>query len=195
MVPFGGFIEPWIASLSKNVREEHRRRRSVALRAAEVRTGLSREDLEEQIASDPDLLPLAIRVLFAAGQGGDDSFRQLLGAALGDAVSGGGGAEEALLIVGPLESLRPTLLRILELLATKPPGPPGFEGAEDPQGFWLRDHVRQRLGISEEALGLCLSELASRGTIAVGQTYAGDDCELTALGRTILDVMGSLKST
>ena len=82
-LPFGGALEPLVRRMSVAVRHEHARRHSIAMKAAERRSGMSREDLEERIASDPDLVPIAVRVLHAAGSTGDEKLLKLLGAALG----------------------------------------------------------------------------------------------------------------
>lgn len=49
--------------LTRAVIAEHKRNRSRALRAAELMSGLSREELAETIAENPRLVPLLTRVL------------------------------------------------------------------------------------------------------------------------------------
>ena len=187
LVPFGGILGPFVRRMSRAVREEHARRQSVALRSAERRSGLSREDLEEHIASDPDLMPLAVRVLYAAGSTGDEKLLKLLGAALGDAASGAD--EEAALVVGVLSALTPSHLKVMETLSGEPPPPDEPEGSV---GRWWLATVRSESGLSAHVVNLCVSELESRGVVRTGETYRGDDCSLTPLGSTMLEVLRDL---
>lgn len=46
LVPFSGVLQPFARRMTRAVRAEHARRHSIALRAAERRSGLIREGLE-----------------------------------------------------------------------------------------------------------------------------------------------------
>lgn len=187
-LPFGGVLEPWVRGMSRAVRDEHARRHSLAMRAAERRSGLSREDLGERIASDPDLVPLAARVLYAAGSTGDEKLLNLLGGALGDAANGAN--EDGALIVGVLSSLRPSHLLVIETLSGEAPPAINVEGTVS---HWRVGEVRSESGLSEAVVSLCVSELVGRGVVETGKTWDGDDCTLTPLGRTMLEVMKGLE--
>lgn len=69
--------------LADAVRLEWQRNTSRALRAAEKAAGLSREDLEELLASHPKTIPLLVQVLYAAGTNGHDRTLRAMGAGLG----------------------------------------------------------------------------------------------------------------
>ena len=70
--------------------------------------------------------------------------------------------------------------------------PPPAEDVEGSRGHWWLATVRSDSGLSGHAVSLCVSELASRGVVRTGETYGGDNCELTPLGVTMLEVLAEL---
>lgn len=65
--------------------DEHERRVSKALAAAESLTGLTREAIADWVTDTPEAVPLLVRVLQAAGNNGNDRTLEMLGEALGRA--------------------------------------------------------------------------------------------------------------
>lgn len=84
-----GAILPGTGALTKRateaVQREWRRNHSVALRAAERVSGMSREELDDTLLSSRTALPLYTYVLWAAGQNGHDQTLRAMGAVLGTA--------------------------------------------------------------------------------------------------------------
>ena len=79
---FGAFTKV----LARGLRQEWTRKGSVALRAAEKASGLTREEMGEAIAEDPRLLPLVTLLLYVAGMNGHDRTLAAMGTVLGDAL-------------------------------------------------------------------------------------------------------------
>lgn len=92
--------------LTRAVVAEQKRNRSRALRAAELMSGLSREDLAETIADNPRLVPLLTRVLYVSAMTGQDEVLAALGAALGAAASDEQRIDEAESMLARVEELR-----------------------------------------------------------------------------------------
>lgn len=189
----GPFLGPVAERLSGSLRREHARNVSVALRAAERTSGLSREDLGEAIDQDPDLVPLVTRVLYAAGMTGSDEVLKLMGAALGDAINDRIRIDESEMVLAALTNLRAHHLRVLELLAESPPPPP-ITDTQGGIGRWWSRLIQERLDFSEEVVILCVAGLTSGGMLRTVATYGGDAYELTDLGRALLEVLETLRA-
>ena len=116
-IPITGNILAALAKrVSKKIREEWTRNSSKALRAAELASGLSREDLADRISEDPCLVPLVTRVIYAAGMTGQDTILRALGTALGDAVRDSEKIDEAELLLVGISNLRAHHITILEIM-------------------------------------------------------------------------------
>ena len=99
---------------------ERQRRISVALQTAEALTGLAREDLDEQIAGRPELVPLVVRVLQAAGNTGNDRTLQALGAAVGRAVNDPPSRPHQEMLVMALDGLTDEHIAVLAVCTSDP---------------------------------------------------------------------------
>jgi hypothetical protein len=182
VVPGAG---PVVKRLAGKIREEVRRNRSTALRAAEAASGLSREDLAETIAADPRLVPLATRLLYAAGMSGHDRTLHAMGTAFGDAVRDRNGLEECELILTSLDGLTDTHASVLRLMTQEPPMIGGRPG------HWTVHLVVERSDLSARVATLCLAGLVTRGLVGTSSSFLGgnDLYDLTELGRLLLDVL------
>ena len=156
------------------LRHEWQRNTSRALKAAVVISGLSREDLEELLEKDPALTPLYLRVLWAAGMNGHDETLRAMGATLGEAVRAHDGddyesiadADQALI---GMSRLTPRHFRILRFICSKPRP----MADRDPSG-WQTGYLAEELGMTEERMAWCLTDLAATGlTISEGR-YGGE---------------------
>lgn len=77
-----GAVDPLVQLLVKPLSEEIQRRRSIALRAAEDLSGLSREELADRIEAVPEGVDRLVRVLYAAGMTGYDDALKMMGQSL-----------------------------------------------------------------------------------------------------------------
>jgi hypothetical protein len=166
------------------IREEHERRVSLALRAAERIAGLTREELGDAIGEDPELVPLVTRILYAAGMNGYDRTLEAMGRALGDAVRDRDRIDEVDLILTALADLTAAHVSVLQALARF-----STENADAPHHLY----VREESVLSSRVVELCLAGLVSRGLVD-GTTGldAVTEYEISELGRTLLAVLAEL---
>lgn len=185
----------WLAG---RLREEWQRCASVALRVAEARTGMKREDLEEIVSENPVLLPLYVRILWAAGMNGHDETLRAMGAVFAEAVkarvqSDEDRLEEADLALGALASLGPRHFRVLRALAEEPEDPqadPAFTRPVAPPR-----KVAERAGLAEESASQCLLNLAGTGLITEwpGLVLGGTVYQMSDLGWAVLEAAAAVR--
>lgn len=171
-------------ALVRKVRQEHQRRRSIALRAAEDASGLTREEIAEAIAKEPRLVPLVTRVLYAAGMNGHDATLKAMGAALGQAVGRPDAIDEAELILTALADLTDNHARTLLLLSKDPPELSGTARV------WTVELLERKSDLAPRATSLCLAALVARGLAAVTTGFGGGNVYgITMLGWDVLAVL------
>lgn len=180
--------------MARRVLQEWRRNGSVALGAAERTSGLTREEIGEAITEDPRLLPLATRLLYAAGMNGHDRTLAAMGAAFGDAVRSREALDECELILTSLADLTDFHTRVLLKLTEVAPNsaPPDANLPDDQQREtrqWTARFLREAMApMAERVTTLCVAGLVARGLMRTTDTYLGG-YELTELGRVLLDVL------
>jgi hypothetical protein len=184
-------VGPVTRRLAVKVREEALRNRSTAIRAAEEASGLSREDLAEAIAADPRLVPLATRLLYAAGMNGYDRTLRGMGRAFGEAVRNRDSLEECELILTSLDGLTDTHARVLLLMTQELPLAGGRPG------HWTVALVVERSDLSSRVATLCLAGLVTRGLVGTSSSFLGGGTlyDLTELARLLLDVLEQFSDT
>jgi predicted transcriptional regulator len=183
----GPLLTPFGKLASKNVREEWERNHSKALRAAERISGMSREELADNISEDPRLIPLAIRVLYAAGMTGQDVILRALGTALGEAVIDREKIDEAEMLLIGLADLRKQHIAILEIMSAEVPG----STPENPH-YWHSQLLAETSGFTRDLVNVYLSGLVRSGLIRQVDNAYGICYEITQLGRTALEVLNEL---
>jgi hypothetical protein len=146
---------------------------------------MKREDIEEAIRTDPRLIPLMTRLLFAAGMNGHDRSLAAMGTAFGDAVRDRDSVDECELMLSSLTDL--TDLHADVLLAAA--GDPGLAGGK-PKIGWRLDEMQERAGLSGRIAGLCVSTLVARGLVRVETDFFGSSAYIvTELGSVLLEVL------
>jgi DNA-binding HxlR family transcriptional regulator len=167
--------------LAAKIRKWYERRVSTALRAAERVSGMTRKQLGEAIAEDPQLVPLVTRVLYAAGMNGHDQTLAAMGSALGGAVRDRDRIDEMELILTALADLGPAHVRLLQALTVP--------------GAWVSPVSVPETDLPPRVRDLCLATLISRGLVAnsSGPGYRVR-YDATELGRTLLDVLAELET-
>ncbi len=165
-----------IVTLSRLAMDEHARRVSLALAAAESMTGLTREELTEWIASTPEVVPLAVRVLQAAGQSGNDRTLAILGECLGRCHDRPTNRPREELIVMAIEGLTEEHLTVLAACATG--RKPTAEIAADLSGT-----------IDATVVAMALMNMLSRGLFdnPFGGYGGGEYWGLSSLGAAVVD--------
>lgn len=179
LVPGGSLVSGPIARLAKAARQEHGRRRSVAIAAAVDMSGLgSPEDLAEAIAEDPDLIPLLTRVLYAAGMNGYDEVLETLGAAVGSAVADRSRVDEVSMILTALENLTRLHIQVL--------GAATYRARQVPDTFGMAELMDHAEDMSEDHVKIALAGLVAIGLIETVSLYGGFGWRVTPLGRRVL---------
>lgn len=188
-IPFvGPLMAPFAKLGAQRISREWARKNSVALRAAERSSGMTREDLADKLSEDPRLIPLVTRVLFAAGMTGKDTILRALGTALGDAVRDPDNIDEAELLLISMTNLRTQHLVILEILSEDPPQP------DDPRNrtYWHRELIAAKSDYRRDLVDLCVSGLVGSGLISQLDDTYGVCYQITELGQTALAVVDQL---
>jgi len=178
---------PALQLLAQKIRQERERSASTALTRAEQITGLTREELADEIARDPRLVPLAARLLHAAGMNGHDRTLQAMGAALGAAVNRRESLDECELILTALGDLTDSHAAVLAVMAQEVPGEPDAER----RSRWSREELTEACGLGDRVVTICAAALVARGLARMPGAIlgGGDHYQLTELGRLVLDVL------
>jgi hypothetical protein len=182
-IPGAGVPAKWA---TRKLREERERRVSTALHAVEMRTNRSREDIGAAITNDPALVPLAIRLLYAAGMNGHDRALSAMGTAFGDAMSDRTFIEECDLILSVLADLTESHARVLRLLSQAVPG------RDNRYWSWSADELAEHSGLSRRAAILCSAALVARGLARTPSGIVGGSgtvYAITELGGVVLEVL------
>jgi hypothetical protein len=181
MIPVIGPIAGLLTKRSvAKIREEHARRVSIALQAAERLSGMTRQELGDAIADDPRLVPLVTRVLYAAGMNGHNRTLAAMGAALGDVVRERERLDGAELILTALADLSDAHIHVLVMHTSmcyrrSPPD-------DEPSAL----HIRELSGLPSPVVGLCLAGLIGRGLVeATTGLDAQTEYDISELGRTL----------
>jgi hypothetical protein len=197
-LPGGAFLSILFDRSTRAVRREWERNLSTALRVAEARSGLSREDLQERLEESPQLVPLYVRVLYAAGMTGHDRTLKLLGGFLGEAFADTSQVDDVSLILSSVESLTEHHIKALEIIAS--PLSSSEIGAASKATKWSTGLVAQVSGMRPSLAhaacrGLLNAGLASDdagGTTLGNLLQGGTVLEPTDLGRTVLEVLNAV---
>lgn len=195
-----GLASDPVARLSVRARAEFARTRSVAIRAAEDLTGMSREELGETITAQPQLVPIAARVLFQAGMTGQDEVLEALGAVLGDAVAHPDRADEAELLLLGVEAIRRHHIALLRVMAGAPRwrsnDPEPYADMQPPEVTalgkterWNIEALAEVVAVSEDQAALAATGLANAGFARALSVYGGTGYQITDLGRKLLEVL------
>ena len=161
------------------VAEERGRRASVALKAAERISGLTREQLDDLIADDPRTISLTIRLLQAAGNSGEESVLIMIGALAGAGYKEPDTAQRQETLLLAIEGLTAGHVNMLAVLEREQTGP--AMRFEPPQiAAWLAE--------SEDVVRMLGMGLLSRGLIETpfGGFGGGTVYELSELGREVI---------
>lgn len=171
VVPFGQSTGSRLFSL---VRQEWRRNASISIKSAVRASGMKREDLEEFVATSPELVPLYVQLLMASGTNGHDETLRAMGAVFGkaaDAVRQGqpeglADAARALRAMADLDVQHFVALRAVLQHAQQ------FNVQPGTGGLTPKD-AADRTGMSSGTAEQCFHNLASAGLIYVNNTWMG----------------------
>lgn len=171
------------------VAREHEQRASKALRVAENASGMSREELADLLDGQPELVPLYLQVLYAAGMNGHEQVLRAMGAAMGLAAaaarSGDGDSfDDIELALRAMKDFTPRQFQVLQAIV-KSGGAKGDDGEDDllPTGA---PGISASLGISVERAEACLISLSGLGLVTVVQTWGGNSYPIAPLGRAVV---------
>lgn len=182
LMPFGATVGKRMAGA---VRREWARLTSQALAAAEDSSGLTREDFESWIESDPKAVPLYMKVLWAAGMNGHDQTLRAMGAVLGEAARASAQSrdealERAELALQAMSGLGPLHFQVLSVLADSVVIP-----AKNLTQF-TPDYVSDKARMSESLASQCMLNLANSGLTELTSVMGGNAFPLTDLGHAVL---------
>ena len=188
LLPFGSVFELVSSRLITAVQAEHQRNTSKAMAATERASGLSRWDLQERIADNPNLVPLLTHVLFTAGMTGFDDVLESMGQVLGDAVRDPTSADDAAVVLTAMAPLRGHHTKVLRVLTRDRPLH-GAEGEEPKKVHWSIPTISPEAGLSEDISGLCVAGLVNAGLVRTLMTFDRPGYEITELGKTVLEAI------
>jgi hypothetical protein len=171
------------------VNAEWSRNTSRALRAAERASGMSREELGDQLEQDSRLVPLYIKLVYAAGMNGHDDTLRAMGAVFGLAARAArddlddelADAEDAL---NAMRELGPRHFTVMaDLRRTLP------DVGEDGTLSYPRSGasaISERTGLKLRVAKQCLINLEGAGIVEDLNTWDGESYELTDLGQAVI---------
>jgi hypothetical protein len=172
---------------------EQRRNRSRALRAAELMSGLSREDLAERIADNPRLVPLLTRVLYVSAMTGQDEVLAGLGAALGAAASDEDKIDEAEFMLARIEELRRHHFLILDVFDSRSP----YDTHRiDERGvridYWRQDEILTKVSMRPDLVEMALAGLHSSGLLQLERMAEANIWTVSPFGRDVLELVAAV---
>ena len=179
------------------VRDEWNRNRSVALRAAERVSGMSREDLAERIELHPELVPLVTRLLWEAAMTGQGSLLEAMGAAFGKAAGDIARSSDYELVLGGLRNLRGEDIGVLRHLRDRTVFHQRADDdprTEETSAFQTVHGLGGRLSLSEESLTFACVRLVSQGFATSASVLGGQRYEISLLGLLLCDALEQLPS-
>ncbi|QCW49534.1 hypothetical protein FE634_02290 [Nocardioides dongxiaopingii] len=214
LLPGGPLMQAPVGRFVQEALHEWGRLKSPALEAAERACGKSREDIAEQLESEPHLIPLAARILFHAGMTNQDEVLEALGAMLGALILSKDDTDEVELIVMGLGDWRRVHLQVLRVME----GPPHartrrrqtrsltdtFEAAledETPDDLaddelvtleaqtWNAAAIAESAGLSMTRTELALAGLQKSGFLWTPTVVSGPGYLISDSGRTVIRVL------
>lgn len=217
LLPVGGnAAEGFVTRLTQAAIDERRRSASVAIRAAERATGMSREDIGLTLEQNPQLIPLAQRVLFQAGMTNQDEVLEALGAMLGALCLSPDDTDEIELLIAGIGDLRRVHLQALRVLegparcwvrrgdtksfedtynaalsgqTTSASSPDPDEMVLTESAAWNTGAVASCAGLSLPMAELAVAGLQRSGFVSAVDVIGGPGFVISSSGRTVLDVL------
>lgn len=197
-LPGGAFLGILLDRATRAVQAEWRRNLSKAIRIATEEAGVSREDLDELIEREPQLAPLFVRVLYAAGMNGHDKTLKLLGGFLGQALADTSRVNDVALMLAAIEDLSEHHIKVLEIVDSPIKSHECL--AESEGTHWTTGLLIQVSGMRPELALVAAQGLINAGFVSDvgldggGATYGdlatgGTILQVTELGQTILQVL------
>jgi hypothetical protein len=187
LVPGSGVV---MERMFNAMRREWDRRGSSALRAAELVSGLTREELTERIETRPELVPLVTRLLYEAGMNGHDGLLNAMGAAFGRAVSEPEAVDDCEAVMRGLMTLRPEEVQVLRVMRDRLV----LAGARPESGenrSYFTSDLAADAGFEMPVVETGLVRLTSAGLLSAhhGLFGGGSSYQLTELGRLLYDLL------
>jgi hypothetical protein len=191
--PFTGLIA---GEISKALRMRIARNASVAIAAAEAIARMSRDELGRAIADNPELVPLYVRILYAAGMNGSEKVLVAMGIFLGKAINDvkKGNTEfgdEAELVLKSLDNLSTIDFKILEILVSMHL----LDSEGTPRTHLLPAEIAEATKLESEMAGYRLLALASSGLVSMTSLIGGMGYGITDMGRAVLAAIAELPKT
>lgn len=190
-------VGPVVERMFAAAKREWSRNRSRAMAAAEKAAGMSREDLAEELELNPQLVPLATRLLWEAAMTDDQQHLEAMGAVFGQAAaSPNSDTEDPSIILIELSHLRAE--DILILRAMRPHEFVFLEAPHEKDDTRGNPNTAARLGeemsVEEEAVSFGLRRLAAHGFAYTypGPVLGGTRYYLSSLGKTLCEALDLL---
>lgn len=195
-LPGGAFLGVLVERGARALQVEWRRNLSTAIRVATDQAGLSREDLGELIEHEPRLIPLFIRVLYAAGMNGQDKTLKLLGGFLGQALADTTQIDDVSLMLSAVENMSEHHIKVLEIVESPISSHPAI--ADTRGTHWTTGLLVAVSGMRRELTLVAAQGLMNAGFVSDqgldggsvgGLETGGTIIEITELGQTVLEVL------
>lgn len=195
LFPGGSLLSVGARRLTRVVVKEHKRNRSRALGAAELMSGLSREDLAETIAENPRLVPLLTRVLYLSAMTGQDEVLVALGAALGAAASDEQKIDEAEFMLARVEELRRHHFQILHVFDARSPHETHRTSETGERvDYWYEDEIVAKVPMRRDMVEMALSGLRSSGLLKVESMAGRSIWTVSKFGKDVLHLVAAVSA-
>jgi hypothetical protein len=173
---------PLMARMAERVAAEWRRKTCVVAETALSTAGIADpEAFCDALTSDPGMIALVQKILFAAAVTGNDRKLHALGAVLGRAAQGHR-LDETNILIDALAALEEPHVIVMEVIASEAP--------ENRPG-WLSQHVQAKVALKPDLVLAVLSTLTRYGLAGSDRNVYGsvDQYMLTRFGHLVLDLM------
>jgi hypothetical protein len=173
---------PLVARMAERVAAEWRRKTSMVAETAMSTAGIADpEAFCDALTSDPGMIALAQKILFAAAVTGNDRKLHALGAVLGRAAQGHR-LDETNVLIDALAAIEEPHVIVMEVIASEAP---------ETRPGWLSQHVQEKVALEPDLVLAVLSTLARYGLAGSDRNVYGslDQYMLTRFGHLVLDLM------
>ncbi|MBC9225169.1 hypothetical protein GL325_02415 [Aeromicrobium sp. 636] len=180
-----------VGRLWEGMTREWETNRSIALRAAQEISGLSREDLAERIDSYPELVPALTRVLWEAAMTGRTKLLESMGAVFGAAIDDLEHLPDYEMVLTGLSSLTGTDILVLKEARDRHVFHQQTDDeitAESNEAATVLG-IADRLNLAKASVAFGLRRLENQGFVSSMSVLGGTRFTITELGLLLYDVL------
>lgn len=173
-------------------RAEWARNQSLAMAAACRSAGMSREDLDQTMEENPELLPLVTRLLWQAAATGERDLLEAMGAIFGSTALSRTPVDECDGILKSLDALHAVDINVLRWLSSSERVVSVDDSDEDDGADYTSVSLAERLGTDNDRVNGSLARLVGQGFAISRSVLGGDRFTITTTGRVLCEALSQV---